>query len=169
MGGGLKKIFWFNITIITVSVMCGCGDDYCGESGSGIPLVGIYTMGNPPKKGTIDSLTVYGKDQKKDSILYKTVRNSRAFYNHLDIAENSLKYVLLYEKKGVALDHKFDTLTYVYSKELEFDSPECGAKYYFTIKEFYYTRHSIVFAELVTPLVDNLSSETVKIYYDAGN
>lgn len=169
MGGGLRKIFWFVVAAVTLSFTIGCGDDYCGDSASGIPLVGIYSMGNPPKAAAIDSLTVYGKDQVNDSILYDTARNVSTFYTPLNITENTVKYVLRYDKKGIAEQYKFDTLTYVYSKELKFETPECGAAYTFTIKEFRYTQHSIVYAELVTPVVNSISSTTVNIYYASGN
>lgn len=165
MDRGLRNLAYAVIAAIPIFCITSCSDEYCDESGSGIPLVGIYSMENPPVEATLDSLTVYGKDQKVDSMLYDTVSNVQAFYTPLDIDRDEVKYILRYDKKYIAEESKRDTLTYTYSKALKFDTPECGAFYEFTIEKFEYTTHSIVYAELVTPLVDNLASPTVKLYY----
>ena len=144
-----------------------CGEEYCGESGSGMPLVGIYALGTPPVEAKIESLTVYGVDQVNDSILYNKASNISSFYTPLNISTNLVKYVLLYENPMIAPEYKRDTLTYKYSKKLVFETPECGATYSFVIDEFKYTTHSIAYAELITPEVNNLESQTVKIYYVA--
>lgn len=169
MDRGLKILVYAIIAIISPTLFAGCGDEYCDESGSGIPLVGIYAMENPPVEAMLDSLTVYGKDQKTDSILYDTISNVKSFYTPLDIDKNEVKYVLRYDQKGVPEEYKWDTLTYKYRKELKFDTPECGAFYEYTIEKFEYTTHSIVYAELVAPTVNNLSSQTVKLYYAPEN
>lgn len=144
-----------------------CGEEYCGESGSGMPLVGIYALGTPPVEAKIESLTVYGVDQVNDSILYNKASDISSFYTPLNISTNTVKYVLLYENPMIAPEYKRDTLTYKYSKKLVFETPECGATYSFVIDEFKYTTHSIAYAELITPEVNNLESQTVKIYYVA--
>lgn len=169
MDRGLKNLKYAVFAIISLNLLAGCGDEYCDESGSGIPLVGIYTMENPPVEASLDSLTVYGKDQKTDSMLYDTVSNVHTFYTPLDIDKDQVKYILRYDKKGIAAEYKWDTLTYTYSKELKFDTPECGAFYEYTIENFEYTTHSIVYAELVAPVVNNLATQTVKLYYAPEN
>lgn len=169
MDRGLKNLRHAVLAIISLCVVAGCGDEYCDESGSGIPLVGIYTMENPPVVASLDSLTVYGKDQKTDSMLYDTVSNVHTFYTPLDIDKDEVKYILRYEKKDIAKEYKWDTLTYTYKRELKFDTPECGAFYEFTIEKFEYTTHSIVYAELISEVVNNLTSETVKLYYAPEN
>ncbi|MBO8438941.1 MAG: hypothetical protein IAC54_08630, partial [Bacteroidetes bacterium] len=80
-----------------------------------------------------------------------------------------VKYILRYEKKDIAKEYKWDTLIYTYKRELKFDTPECGAFYEFTIEKFEYTTHSIVYAELISEVVNNLTSETVKLYYAPEN
>ncbi len=169
MERGLKNLVYAAFALLMPGLVLSCGDEYCAESGSGIPLVGIYAMENPPVEATLDSLTVYGKDQKADSMLYDTVSNVQSFYTPLDINKDEVKYVLRYDRKGVADEYKRDTLTYIYRKELKFDTPECGAFYEFTIEKFDYTTNSIVYAELVTPEVNNIASLTVKLYYAPEN
>lgn len=153
--------------LLFVVSLSSCGEKYCEESGSGMPLVGIYAVGTPPVAAKVDSLTIYGVDQKNDSILYNNVSNIGSFYTPLNIETNSVKYVLRYESKLVGEPYKHDTLTYTYRKKLIFSTPECGATYSFVIDDFKYTTHSIAYAELVTPEVNNLESQTVKIYYVA--
>ena len=167
MAGGLKYLLKTTMLFASLLLLSSCGEEYCDESGSGMPLVGIYAMGTPPAAAMIESLTVYGVGQVNDSILYNNVSKIGKFYTPLDISTNMVKYVLQYDNPSVSPEHKRDTLTYKYSKKLVFETPECGATYSFVIDEFKYTTHSIVYAELITPEVNNLESQTVKIYYAA--
>ena len=164
-----RLIYLFKALLLLVLpiLFSSCGEEYCEESGSGMPLVGIYAMGTPPVKASLQSLTVYGVGQVNDSILYDNVSKISTFYTPLDISTNTVKYVLRYEDPDISEENKRDTLTYKYSKKLEFETPECGAMYSFVIDEFKYTTHSIAYAELVTSKVNNLESQTVKIYYVA--
>lgn len=157
------------IIILSAVIFYSCGDTYCDESGSGMPLVGVYAMGVPPVEAQIDSVTIYGVGQATDSILYNNVSGISSFYTPLNIMKDSVKYVIQYESKLVGEAAKRDTLTYVYRKQLTFEKQECGATYAFVIDKFLYTTHSLVYAELITPEVDNLSSQTVKIYYATKN
>ena len=162
---GLKYLLRAVLVSVLLLLFSSCGEEYCGESGSGMPLVGIYALGTPPVEAEIESLTVYGVDQKSDSILYDKASKISTFFTPLNISADSVKYVLRYENSQIAEQFKRDTLTYKYSKRLEFETPECGAMYSFVINEFKYTTHSIAYAELVTPEVNNIESQTVKIYY----
>ena len=162
---GLKYLLRAVLVSVLLLLFSSCGEEYCGESGSGMPLVGIYALGTPPVEAEIESLTVYGVDQKSDSILYDKASKISMFFTPLNISADSVKYVLRYENSQIAEQYKRDTLIYKYSKRLEFETPECGAMYSFVINEFKYTTHSIAYAELVTPEVNNLESQTVKIYY----
>ena len=161
---GLKYLLRASLVIVSLLLLSSCGEEYCGESGSGMPLVGIYALGTPPVEAEIESLTVYGIGQKSDSILYDNASKIRTFFTPLNISADSVKYVLRYENSQIAEQYKRDTLTYKYSKKLEFETPECGAMYSFVITEFKYTTHSIAYAELITPEVINLESQTVRIY-----
>ena len=164
---GLTYLLKTSLLMFSLLLFSACGEEYCGESGSGMPLVGIYALGTPPVEAKIESLTVYGVDQVNDSILYNKASNISSFYTPLNISTNLVKYVLLYENPMIAPEYNRDTLTYKYSKKLVFETPECGATYSFVIDEFKYTTHSIAYAELITPEVNNLESQTVKIYYVA--
>ena len=155
------------IFIVSLLLLSSCGEKYCGESSSSMPLVGVYALGTPPREAMIESLTVYGVGQVNDSILYNKASKVSTFYTPLNISTDMVKYVLCYENPQIAEQFKRDTLTYKYSKKLVFESPECGATYSFVIKDFKYTTHSISYAELVTPEVNSLESQTVKIYYAA--
>lgn len=164
---GLTYLPKILIVLIISLIFFSCGDKYCNESGIGMPLVGVYALGTPPIEAEINSVTIYGIDQVKDSILYNNVSGLSSFYTPLSITHDMVKYVIRYDDPNVGLQFKYDTLTYTYSKKLEFETPECGAMYMFKIEEFKYTTHSIAYAELVTPEVNNLESQTVKIYYVA--
>ena len=157
------------VFILSTVIFSSCGDTYCDESGSGMPLVGVYAMGVPPVEAQMDSVTIYGVGQATDSILYNNASAISSFYTPLNIMKDSVKYVIQYESKLIGETAKRDTLTYVYRKQLTFEKQECGATYAFIIDKFSYTTHSLVYAELVTPEVDNLSSQTVKIYYETKN
>ena len=132
-----------------------------------MPLVGVYALGTPPREAMIETLTVYGVGQANDSILYNKASKVSSFYTPLNISTDMVKYVLCYETPQIAEQFKRDTLTYKYSKKLVFESPECGASYSIVIEDFKYTIHSISYAELVTPEVNSLESQTIKIYYVA--
>ena len=163
----LTYLFKATLLLVLPILFSSCGEEYCEESGSGMPLVGVYALGVPPVEAELNGVTIYGVDQKNDSILYNNVSKISTFYTPLNISTDSVKYVLRYEGSQIAEEHKRDTLTYKYSKKLEFETPECGAMYSFVITEFKYTTHSIEYAELITPEVNNLVSQTVKIYYVA--
>lgn len=172
----VRKVIYqssFLLLLLTTLFFISCGDKYCEESGSGMPLVGIYAMGTPPVEANVDSLTVYGvivkdaADYANDSILYNNVSKIHTFYTPLSITTDTVKYVLRYESKLVPEEFKRDTLTYIYRKNLTFETSECGATFSYVIDDFKYTTHSIAYAELITPEVNSIESQTVKIYYVA--
>ena len=102
------------ILLIPILLLSACGEEYCEEGTSGMPLVGIYALQTPPVEAKIDSLTVYGVDQVNDSILYNNVSRINSFYTPLNISAEEVKYVLLYESRLIGEPYKRDTLTYKY-------------------------------------------------------
>ena len=69
---GLTYLPKILIVLIIVLLFFSCGDKYCNESGIGMPLVGVYALETPPIEAEINSVTIYGVDQVKDSILYNS-------------------------------------------------------------------------------------------------
>lgn len=163
--GRLKALPIAIAIILSIQLICSCTESYCDSSGSDIPLVGLYAMESPDTEVYIDSVSIYGIDQINDSILYNNETSLSTFYTPLDPTKDSVQYVISYNKEAISPEYKYDTLTYKYTSTVKFDTPECGAVYEYYINEFKYTTYSIQYASLITPVVNNLTDETIHIFY----
>lgn len=150
--------------LLPVFFSTGCNTEACLESKTSIFSAAFYAYGDSGVKVAIDSVSIYGVGQYKDSLLVDTA-NIASFQATLRSDRDTTQYVIRYDQHNLNPRYKRDTLTFVYHTYIEFESAECGAMYNYVIDDFYYTTWQIVDAQLMTPEFNNQDVENVRLYY----
>lgn len=166
MGRILKHSILLLAVILLVGVAACNSDEGCEGNTSSMPLAGFYSS-QTKKAITIDSLTVFGVGVPNDSLLLDTARASQT-YLPLDIEKTQARFVIRYDQQQLAALKLADTVTIDYSPRPYFHSEECGAMYYFDVKGYRTTNVLIDSMQIITPVFDNTTAETIKIYFRTG-
>ncbi len=166
MGRILKHSILLLAVILLVGVAACNSDEGCEGNTSSMPLAGFYSS-QTKKAITIDSLTVFGVGVPNDSLLLDTARASQT-YLPLDIEKTQARFVIRYDQQQLAALKLADTITIDYSPRPYFHSEECGAMYYFDVKGYRTTNVLIDSMQIITPVFDNTTAETIKIYFRTG-
>lgn len=166
MGRILKHSILLLAVILLVGVAACNSDEGCEGYTSSMPLAGFYSS-QTKKAITIDSLTVFGVGVPNDSLLLDTARASQT-YLPLDIEKTQARFVIRYDQQQLAALKLADTVTIDYSPRPYFHSEECGAMYYFDVKGYRTTNVLIDSMQIITPVFDNTTAETIKIYFRTG-
>lgn len=166
MGRILKHSILLLAAILLVGVAACNSDEGCEGNTSSMPLAGFYSS-QTKKAITIDSLTVFGVGVPNDSLLLDTARASQT-YLPLDIEKTQARFVIRYDQQQLAALKLADTVTIDYSPRPYFHSEECGAMYYFDVKGYRTTNVLIDSMQIITPVFDNTTAETIKIYFRTG-
>lgn len=166
MGRILKHSILLLAVILLVGVAACNSDEGCEGNTSSMPLAGFYSS-QTKKAITIDSLTVFGVGVPNDSLLLDTAQASQT-YLPLDIEKTQARFVIRYDQQQLAALKLADTITIDYSPRPYFHSEECGAMYYFDVKGYRTTNVLIDSMQIITPVFDNTTAETIKIYFRTG-
>lgn len=166
MGRILKHSILLLAAILLVGVAACNSDEGCEGNTSSMPLAGFYSS-QTKKAITIDSLTVFGVGVPNDSLLLDTAQASQT-YLPLDIEKTQARFVIRYDQQQLAALKLADTITIDYSPRPYFHSEECGAMYYFDVKGYRTTNVLIDSMQIITPVFDNTTAETIKIYFRTG-
>lgn len=166
MGRILKHSILLLAVILLIGVAACNSDEGCEGNTSSMPLAGFYSS-QTKKAITIDSLTVFGVGVPNDSLLLDTARASQT-YLPLDIEKTQARFVIRYDQQQLAALKLADTVTIDYSPRPYFHSEECGAMYYFDVKGYRTTNVLIDSMQIITPVFDNTTAETIKIYFRTG-
>lgn len=166
MGRILKHSILLLAVILLIGVAACNSDEGCEGNTSSMPLAGFYSS-QTKKAITIDSLTVFGVGVPNDSLLLDTARASQT-YLPLDIEKTQARFVIRYDQQQLAALKLADTITIDYSPRPYFHSEECGAMYYFDVKGYRTTNVLIDSMQIITPVFDNTTAETIKIYFRTG-
>ena len=165
MGRILRHSIFLLAAILLVG-FAACNDEGCEGNTSSMPLAGFYSS-QTKKAITIDSLTVFGVGVPNDSLLLDTARASQTYFP-LDIEKMQTRFVIRYDQQQLAALNLADTITIDYSPRPYFHSEECGAMYYFDVKGYRTTNVLIDSMQIITPVFDNTTAETIKIYFRTG-
>lgn len=166
MGRILKHSILLLAAILLVGVAACNSDEGCEGNTSSMPLAGFYSS-QTKKAITIDSLTVFGVGVPNDSLLLDTAQASQTYFP-LDIEKTQARFVIRYDQQQLAALKLADTITIDYSPRPYFHSEECGAMYYFDVKGYRTTNVLIDSMQIITPVFDNTTAETIKIYFRTG-
>lgn len=166
MGRILKHSILLLAAILLVGVAACNSDEGCEGNTSSMPLAGFYSS-QTKKAITIDSLTVFGVGVPNDSLLLDTAQASQTYFP-LDIEKTQARFVIRYDQLQLAALKLADTITIDYSPRPYFHSEECGAMYYFDVKGYRTTNVLIDSMQIITPVFDNTTAETIKIYFRTG-
>ena len=166
MGRILKHSILLLAVILLIGVAACNSDEGCEGNTSSMPLAGFYSS-QTKKAITIDSLTVFGVGVPNDSLLLDTAQASQT-YLPLDIEKTQARFVIRYDQQQLAALKLADTITIDYSPRPYFHSEECGAMYYFDVKGYRTTNVLIDSMQIITPVFDNTTAETIKIYFRTG-
>lgn len=165
MGRILRHSIFLLAAILLVGIAA-CNDEGCEGNTSSMPLAGFYSS-QTKKAITIDSLTVFGVGVPNDSLLLDTAKASQTYFP-LDIKKMQARFVIRYDQKQLAALNLADTVTIDYSPRPYFHSEECGAMYYFDVKGYRTTNVLIDSMQIIAPVFDNTTAETIKIYFRTG-
>lgn len=145
----------------------GCSGNECYENHSALPLASFYEA-TTMQPVMVQGLEIYGIGAPNDSVLYKTGNLSQA-YLPFRIWEDSTQYVFKYvgavsDDIDYPVEAPADTITFRYKPKEWFESPACGAMYFFDMKEVTHTDlliDSIAYNEVIT----NENVTNIKIFF----
>lgn len=166
MGKILKYLFpAFGLIPILAAILHSCNDAGCMDNRSSIPFAQFYNKGDLRATISIDSITIYGIDQKNDSLIVDSARSlssvSLPFRNNDSITQFVLQYNYAWNR-----DRKSnDTLTFAYRPYVFFASIDCGVMFNYTLTEHQYTRHILDSVVVVTPEITNQNTENIKLVF----
>lgn len=150
-------------TAIVVSLLAGCSDPGCLDNKSSLPLAGFYDYATLQPL-TAHNISVGAVGAPEDSLL---IDNGSAMSTYLpfNIGENSTVFFIRYLGEGLDDPAMFDTLTFVYERLPYYASEDCGVMYKYDVKEFTSTYHRIDSVSLVRPMIDNLESQSIHLFF----
>ncbi len=153
-----KHTHWWLVCCLVALCATSCNDDSCYDNGSAIPLARFYASGTTSQV-SVSGLTVRGIDNPGDSLMVDSMTVNETFLP-LRATRELTQWVLEYGD-----DIPSDTLSLHYHAIPYFSSAECGAMYNFEITKVDATTHVLDSVVLVTPLVDNVTRVTLRIYF----
>ncbi len=153
-----KHTPWWLVCCLVALCATSCNDDSCYDNGSAIPLARFYASGTTSQV-SVSGLTVRGIDNPGDSLMVDSMTVNETFLP-LRATRELTQWVLEYGD-----DIPSDTLSLHYHAIPYFSSAECGAMYNFEITNVDATTHVLDSVVLVTPLVDNVTRVTLRIYF----
>ncbi len=150
-----KFIFTIAISLLTVTLWR-CSKDTLFLSNQNAVQVGFYSS-HTGKDTTILNFSAHGLGRLKDSLIYKNDTTNKAFLP-LRFDGDTTKFVL-------KMFLRFDTVTFIHTKNEVYISSEGGFTYNLHLKKIEYTQNFVDTAVVAIPGVNyNENTENVKIY-----
>lgn len=158
---GKTIIKYIPIIILFISAIS-CTNE-CLDNKNSIGLAGMYSM-DSKKSISLSKVSVYGIGAPNDSVLNDGSVAFTQIYLPMRINKEEVSFVFHYEQKDISDPMFNDTLTMKYESIPYFASEECGAMYWYEIKDFSYTKHIFDSVAIPTMLITNADTETIQIY-----
>ena len=152
--------------LLTMALATACSDDSCQDNGSSLPLATCYVGGS---QTSVSGLTIMGVGVPGDSLLADSASLSEV-YLPLRVNATTTSYAITrwaYRDTALACFH--DTITFDYQPIEFFHSVECGAMFNFDIKRVDYTTHAIDSVVMLTSLVTNTRTPSLRIHFTDFN
>ncbi|MGN1245490.1 MAG: DUF6452 family protein [Muribaculaceae bacterium] len=160
-----KALAYILVTVAALAVwaVTSCSNESCLENQSAVPRCGFYSS-QSKKQVSIDSITVYAVGVPGDTMLVECGRSVAKLYMPLDMGNDVTRYVIHYDAVLLSDVRYNDTLTIHYERVPYFVSHECGAMYYFDVKDYGCTNHLIDSVTITADRFTNLDVETIQFY-----
>ncbi len=156
------------IPIILGLEVSSCSTEECYDNQSSLPLAGFYSSAATPQAITIDSISVWGIGAPGDSMLLDSAINVSRLYLPFRIDSQTTSYVFRNVARG-ASGAMADTVSFCYNTVPEFVSEACGVIYRYEDVKASTTTHFIDSVSCPTGLIDNVSTENLKIYFKVSS
>lgn len=148
--------------LLTLALFTACSDDTCQDNGSSLPLATCY-VGNISMK--VSGLTIKGIGVPGDSLLADSATLDE-IYLPLRVSATTTSYAITrWAYRGEVLTCLHDTITFGYQPIEYFHSAECGAMYNFDIQSVDYTTHAIDSVVILTKLITNARTPSLRIHF----
>lgn len=160
------KIIWPFIIIITIIITSSCDRGSLCLSGQNAIQAGLYSPSSENDKDT--TLTgIYLWGINNDSVLIDSARVNKLFMP-TDLNSDSSAFIIREEKLiGENIIYENDTLLFIYTRDLNYISGDCGFSYNLVLDTVIHTNNLIDSVIISNPSVSyNENLENVKIYIE---
>jgi len=156
------------LVVIVIVVASSCDNSSLCQSGQNAIESGLYSAsGEEGRDTTLNSFYLWGLNHPSDSMLLDSVRASK-LYMPTDLNRDSTEFVIREETlvqgtvKGIN-----DTLLFIYKKNLEYISGDCGFTYNLELDTVIHTNNLIDSVQIVySSVVYSENIENVKIFIE---
>lgn len=145
-------------------LLASCNTTGCLNNGSALPLVGFYAAENG-QPVAINTLDISGVGAPDDTYILSAGTSASQVFLPMRSLYNTTEWRFHYVQEGLDDDAFNDYIAFDYVSEPYFASEECGAMYYYLIKEVRYTTNIIERIEITDSLITNVDAERIKIYF----
>jgi hypothetical protein len=151
---------------LLLSALTGCVNPTCKDNQSALPLMGFYDSATG-QSVTINSINFGGVGAPGDSLLIVSGESNSQVYLPFRADATSTAFYINYVFSDESLNTTAwnDTITFHYTASPYFASSECGAMYQYLISSVDCTHHIVDSVAVVDPLITNVESERIKIYF----
>ncbi len=169
----MRRLILPVVTVITlmVTMIHSCQSSDCLDLRSGIPYAGFYASSTGDAIA-LDSLQIGGILVPDDSLLVTAGTMTQGLYLPVRSNRDNTSYFIHYAYGYLGDDaieddrHLLDdTITLCYTSTPYFVSQECGAMFRYHIDKVKYTTHLIDSVVCTDPLVTNVDTERLRIYF----
>ena len=152
-----RRVGLLYITVFCLLFFSCESDESCEQATVSLLNAGFYTIVDSiPESTSVDNFTVYGIGGA-DSLIYDKVSSVGSFDLSLSPSCDTSGFVLTF---GAATD----TVTFLYSHELQLLSMECGFATYYYIERIINTSNIIDSVSVVNEKVTTGDDENIQIY-----
>lgn len=153
--------YYFAIAALA-SLASACNTNGCLDNQSALPLAGMYSAatGNPI---SINNIEISGIGAPGDSVLLDKGTSVSEIYLPMRTTQQQTSWRIRYFQES--LEGIEDTLTFDYESEPYFVSEECGAMYFYRIKNYTYTNNVIDSVAVTDSLITNVERIRIEIYF----
>lgn len=162
----MGKILIYAIGLVLALLFLGaCNDAGCLDNRTSVPLIRFYNKNKPTEQLSIDSISVRGIGQVRDSFLLDSVSKISQLKLPLRDGVDSTQYIIRYNWR-TNINHRLDdTLTFYYQSYPYFASLDCGCMFNYTLDSIKFTYHFFDSIAVVKPLIDNQNAENIQLFY----
>lgn len=150
-------------TLFGLLALNACNTNGCLENQSSLPLAGFYSS-STLSKITVDSISVYAIGVPGDSMMLDCKSSVSQVYMPFDLVSNTTRYVIHYNQQSLSDESNNDTITISYDAVPYFVSSDCGAVFYYDIREYSWTPHLIDSISMETRIT-NVNAENIKVFF----
>lgn len=159
-----KVLNLVRIPLISISLFllfCACADEGCTEPTTSFTIASL-TQKVIDQKSVVQSVSVYGIDQKDDTVMVKNQRDLKilALLLNQDTTYTQMRFEFAFTKDTIK-----DTLSFYYKNQAYFLSIDCGCSVFNYLDSVSHTNHLIQNIEIINPEVKNEKTPNITLYY----